>query len=106
MTAAIEFERATLLVLDVQNDIVAATPDVEPVLANMERVLAAVRDRGLPISYATVSFRDDYSDAPWQTHPLYKMVREYKMVLANTPGGRFTRLSLRSTTSLYSIRPV
>jgi len=87
MTAAIEFRRATLLVLDVENDIVAATPDVEPVLLNMQRVLAAVRDRGLPISYVTVSFRDDYSDAPWKTHPLYQMVREYKMVLASTPGG-------------------
>jgi nicotinamidase-related amidase len=83
----IEFGRTAVLVLDVQNDIVAATPDVEPVLDNMQRVLAAVRGRGLPITYVTVSFREDYADAPWKTHPLYQMVREYKMVLTGTPGG-------------------
>jgi len=87
MSADVQLGRAALLVLDVQNDIVAATPDVEPVLSNMQRALAAGRARGLPISYVTVSFRGDYSDAPWKTHPLYQMVREHRMVLANGIGG-------------------
>jgi nicotinamidase-related amidase len=71
-----------------ENDIVAATPNVEPVLNNVNRVLDTARDKSVSVVYVTVSFTEGYPDAPVKTHPLYQMVSENRMVLAAESGGQ------------------
>ncbi len=87
MTLELDPRRTAVLPLDFQNDIVALTPNVEPILENAKRVLDAARDQDAAVVYVTVSFTEGYPDAPVKTHPLYKMVSENRMVLAAESGG-------------------
>ncbi len=86
MTIELDSRRTAVLPLDVQNDIVAMTPNVEPILNNVKSVVDAARGRDVPVVYVTVSFTEGYPDAPVKTHPLYKMVRENRLVLAAGSG--------------------
>ncbi len=86
MTLELEPRRTAVLPLDFQNDIVALTPNVEPILENAKRVLDAARDQDAAVVYVTVSFTEGYPDAPVKTHPLYQMVSENRMVLAAGSG--------------------
>ncbi len=86
MTLELDPRRTAVLPLDVQNDIVAMTPNVEPILNNVKSVVDAARGRDVPVVYVTVSFTEGYPDAPVKTHPLYKMVRENRLVLAAGSG--------------------
>jgi nicotinamidase-related amidase len=86
MTLELDPRRTAVLPLDVQNDIVAMTPNVEPILNNVKSVLDAARDGKVPVAYVTVSFTEGYPDAPVKTHPLYQMVSENRMVLAAGSG--------------------
>ncbi len=88
MTLELDPRRTAVLPLDLQNDIVAATPNVEPILKNVNSVLDSARDRKVPVVYVTVSFTEGYPDAPVKTHPLYQMVSENRMVLAAESGGQ------------------
>ncbi|MDP7343925.1 MAG: isochorismatase family cysteine hydrolase [Alphaproteobacteria bacterium] len=86
MTLELDPRRTAVLPLDVQNDIVAMTPNVEPILNNVKSVVDAARGRDVPVVYVTVSFTEGYPDAPVKTHPLYKMVSENCLVLAAGSG--------------------
>ena len=86
MTLELDPRRTAVLPLDVQNDIVAMTPNVEPILNNVKSVVYAARGRDVPVVYVTVSFTEGYPDAPVKTHPLYKMVSENRLVLAAGSG--------------------
>jgi nicotinamidase-related amidase len=86
MTLELDPRRTAVLPLDVQNDIVAMTPNVEPILNNVKSVVDAARGRDVPVVYVTVSFTEGYPDAPVKTHPLYKMVSENRLVLAAGSG--------------------
>ncbi len=87
MTLELDPRRTAVLPLDFQNDIVALTPNVEPILENVKSVLDAARDQNVAVVYITVSFTEGYPDAPVKTHPLYRMVSENQMVLAAKSGG-------------------
>ena len=85
MALSIDPRRTAILAMDLQNDIVNATPTGAQVLANIRRVLEAGRQKQVPIVYVTVSFRDDYSDAPG-AHPLFQMVKQNAMLRTGTSG--------------------
>ena len=85
MVLSIDPKRTAILAMDLQNDIVNATPTGLQVLANIRRALEAGRQKQVPIVYITVSFRDDYGDAPG-AHPLFQMVKQNAMLRAGTPG--------------------
>jgi nicotinamidase-related amidase len=87
MALSIDPARTAILPMDLQNDIVAGTPNVEPILANIAQVLQVGRQKQVPIVYVTVSFHEDYRDAPLNS-PLYQMVKEHNMVRAGTPGAQ------------------
>ena len=91
MTLELDPRRTAVLPLDVQNDIVAMTPNVEPILNNVKSVVDAARGRDVPVVYVTVSFTEGYPDAPVKTHPLYKMVSENRLVLAAGSGAEERR---------------
>lgn len=86
---ALDFDprRTAVLALDLQNDIVGAITDIDAVLKNTNKVLATARDARVPVVYVTVSFTDGYPDAPVDTHPLYKLVRDNRMVMSSESGG-------------------
>ena len=85
MALSIDPKRTAILAMDLQNDIVNATPTGTQVLANIRRVLEAGRQKQVPIVYITVSFRDDYRDAP-VAHPLFQMVKQNAMLRVGTSG--------------------
>ena len=88
MTLELDPRRTTVLPLDFQNFQVAASPNVEPVLKNANEVLDAARAQNVPVVYVTVSFTKGYADAPVQTHPLYQMVSENRVLLAGESDGQ------------------
>ncbi|MFQ5899087.1 MAG: cysteine hydrolase family protein [Candidatus Methylomirabilia bacterium] len=87
MALTLDAKRTAVLAMDLQNDIVNATPGVEEkkVLANIRHVLDQGRRKQTPIIYITVSFRPDYRDAPGAS-PLFQMVRQNSMLRAGTAG--------------------
>ena len=87
MALSIDPARTAILPMDLQNDIVGATPNVEPVLASIGQVLQAARQKHIPIVYITVSFHQDYRDIP-ANHPLFQMVKQNNMIRASTPGAQ------------------
>lgn len=87
MALTLDLKRTAVLAMDLQNDIVSATPGVAEtkVLPNIRRVLDVSRRKQVPVIHITVSFRSDYRDAPGAS-PLFQMVRQNKMLRAGTPG--------------------
>ena len=85
MALDIDLFRTAILAMDFQNDIVGGTPNVEPVLDNARLVLDAGRRKQLPIIYITVSFRQDYGDAP-SSSPLFQMIQQNGIIQVGTPG--------------------
>lgn len=86
MALTLDPRRTAVLPLDLQNDIVVATPGpVEAVLDNIARVLDAARKKRIPVVHVTVALRADYRDMP-QAHPLFASLRESKTLVAGTPG--------------------
>ncbi len=85
MVLSIDPKRTAILAMDLQNEIVNATPNGVQVLANVRRVLEAGRQKRVAVLYITVSFRSDYRDAPI-AQPLFQMVRQAAMLRAGTPG--------------------
>jgi nicotinamidase-related amidase len=59
-------ERTAILLLDVQNDLVAITPGIRQnrVLENIAAVLRAGRKAGAGIIHITASVRGDFRDIP------------------------------------------
>lgn len=87
MALSIDPKRTAILALDLQNDIVTATPGVaeKKILPTIGQVLEAGRRKQVPVIHITVSFRPDYRDAP-AASPLFQMVRQNSMLRAGTPG--------------------
>jgi len=87
MALTMELKRTAVLAMDLQNDIVNATPGVgeKKILANIRRVLDSSRRKQVPVIHITVSFRPDYRDAP-AASPLFQMVRQNRMLGAGTAG--------------------
>lgn len=88
MTLDLDPRRSAVLALDLQNDIIEAITDVDAVLEKAKQTLDAARSANVPVVYVTVSFSEGYPDAPVNTHPLYKLVSENRMVLASESGSR------------------
>lgn len=85
MALEIDPKRTAVLALDLQNELVNATPGGSQVLVQVRRVLEVARRRAIPIIHITVSFRADYRDLPVAS-PLFATVRDNTMLCAGTPG--------------------
>lgn len=73
MAFSLDPKRCAFLAMDFQHDILAMTPQPreKDLLGTVKHVLDATRHTRAAIIYITVSFRDDYADAP--THsPLFQ----------------------------------
>ncbi|MBI2371387.1 MAG: cysteine hydrolase [Deltaproteobacteria bacterium] len=87
MALMLDLKRTAVLAMDLQNDIVNATPGIgeKKVLANIRQVLDRARQQQVAVVHITVSFRGDYRDAPGAS-PLFQMVRQNGMLRAGTAG--------------------
>jgi nicotinamidase-related amidase len=87
MKLRIEARRTAILVLDVQNDLVKATPRVreERILENIAAVIAAARRRRAPVIHVTASVRADFLDIP-RDNPLWDGLRKSRQLISGTKG--------------------
>jgi nicotinamidase-related amidase len=80
-------KRCAVMAMDFQNEILGMTPHYREknLLGTVKRVLDAARNTGAAIVYITVSFRDDYADAP--AHALLFQEEKARGVMkAGSPG--------------------
>lgn len=81
---ALEPTRTALLVLDVQNDIVANyVTDGGALLVRLERLISAARRRGIAVVYVVVGFRCGYPEAR-NSH--YAPVRQMRRLVIGSAG--------------------
>jgi nicotinamidase-related amidase len=87
MALTLDPERCAFLAMDYQNEILAMTPQYRErhLLETVKAVLDAARHTGAAIVYITVSFRDDYADAPAHS-PLFQDEKAKGMMKAGSPG--------------------
>ena len=87
MPIMLDPKRTAFIAMDFQNDILGMTPNYleANLLGNVKNVLDLGRRKGAPIIYITVSFRDDYADAPAQC-PLFQGVKAGGVLKAGSPG--------------------
>ena len=87
MALTLDPKRCAVLVMDFQHDILEATPGARgtPLLENVARVLDAARRAEATVIYVTVSFRDDYADAPPHV-PLFQEEKVRGVMKAGSPG--------------------
>jgi nicotinamidase-related amidase len=73
--------------MDFQHDILAVTPQYREkhLLETVTRVLDAARHTSATIVYITVSFRDDYADAPAHS-PLFQAEKARGVMKVGSPG--------------------
>jgi gluconolactonase len=73
--------------MDFQHDILAVTPQYREkhLLETVTRVLDAARHTSATIVYITVSFRDDYADAPAHS-PLFQAEKAHGVMKVGSPG--------------------
>jgi nicotinamidase-related amidase len=82
----IEPNRAALLVMDFQAEIVARVPDqAPPALERAAGVLAAARQAKLPIIYVVVGFRPGYPELS-PRNPNYERITQSKSFVVDPPG--------------------
>jgi nicotinamidase-related amidase len=87
MALTLDPKRCAVLAMDFQHEILAMTPTSREtnLLGTVKRVLDAARHTSATIVYITVSFRDDYADAP--THaPLFQQEKARGVMKAGSPG--------------------
>jgi gluconolactonase len=87
MALALDPTRCAFLAMDFQYDILAVTPHYreKDLLGKVKRVLDTARHSGATVVYITVSFRDDYADAP--THsPLFQDEKARGVMKAGSAG--------------------
>jgi nicotinamidase-related amidase len=79
--------RCAVLAMDFQLDILAMTPHhcEKALLGTVKRVLDAARSASATIVFITVSFRDDYADAPAHA-PLFQAEKARGVMKAGSPG--------------------
>jgi nicotinamidase-related amidase len=87
MALTLDPERCAFLAMDYQNEILAMTPQYRKkhLLETVKAVLDAARHTGAAVVYITVSFRDDYADAPAHS-PLFQDEKAKGMMKAGSPG--------------------
>ena len=87
MALALDAKRTAFMAMDFQNDILGMTPNYREthLLGTVKNILDLGRRKGAPVIYVTVSFRDDYADAPAQC-PLFQGVKAGGVLKAGSPG--------------------
>jgi nicotinamidase-related amidase len=87
MALTLNPERCAFMAMDYQNEILAMTPRYREkhLIETVKAVLDAARRASAAIVYITVSFRDDYADAPAHS-PLFQDERAKGMMKAGSPG--------------------
>jgi nicotinamidase-related amidase len=87
MALTLDPKRCAVMAMDFQNDILGMTPQYREknLLGTAKRVLDAARHTGAVIVYITVSFRDDYADAPAHS-PLFQDEKARGVMKADSPG--------------------
>ena len=87
MALTLDPKRCAVLAMDFQNEILGMTPQYREkhLLGTVKRVLDAARPTGAMIVYITVSFRDDYADAPAHS-PLFQDEKARGVMKAGSPG--------------------
>ena len=87
MKPRIDSKRAAVLVLDVQNDLVRATPRIREnrVLEHIAAVMSAARRRKVPVIHITASVRGDFLDIP-RDNPLWDGLRKSRQLIFGTRG--------------------
>jgi biuret amidohydrolase len=87
MTLMLDPRRCAFLAMDFQHDILAVTPQYREkhLLETVTRVLDAARHTSATIVYITVSFRDDYADAPAHS-PLFQAEKARGVMKVGSPG--------------------
>jgi nicotinamidase-related amidase len=87
MALTLDPTRCGVLAMDFQHDILATTPHYREkhVLETVSRVLDAARRAGATVIHVTVSFRDDYADAPPHV-PLFQEEKARGVMKASSPG--------------------
>ena len=80
-------KRCAVMAMDFQNDILETTPNYREkhLLETVSRVLNTARHAGAAVVYITVSFRDDYADAPAHV-PLFQEEKAKGVMKAGSPG--------------------
>jgi biuret amidohydrolase len=87
MTLVLDPRRCAFLAMDFQQDILAVTPQYREkhLLETVTRVLDAARHTSATVIYITVSFRDDYADAPAHS-PLFQAEKARGVMKVGSPG--------------------
>ena len=87
MALTLNPKRCAVLAMDFQNDILETTPNYREkhLLETVSRVLNAARRAGATVIHVTVSFRDDYADAPPHV-PLFQEEKSKGVMKAGSPG--------------------
>jgi nicotinamidase-related amidase len=87
MALTLDPKRCAVMAMDFQNEILGKTPNYREknLLGTVKRVLDAARHIGTAIVYLTVSFRDDYADAPAHS-PLFQEEKSKGVMKAGSPG--------------------
>jgi ureidoacrylate peracid hydrolase len=87
MALTLDPKRCAVMAMDFQHEILAMTPKAREthLLGTVKRVLDAARRTSATIVYITVSFRDDYADAPAHS-PLFHAEKARGVMKAGSPG--------------------
>jgi nicotinamidase-related amidase len=87
MALTLDPKRCAVLAMDYQNEILGLTPQhrEKNLLGTVKRVLDAARYTSATVIYITVSFRDDYADAPAHS-PLFQDEKARGVMKAGSPG--------------------
>jgi ureidoacrylate peracid hydrolase len=87
MAFTLDPKRCAVLAMDYQNEILGMTPHhrEKNLLGTVKRVLDAARHASATVIYITVSFRDDYADAPAHS-PLFQDEKARGVMKAGSPG--------------------
>jgi nicotinamidase-related amidase len=87
MALTLDPKRCAFMAMDFQNEILGMTPNYREknLLGTVKNVLDAARRKNAVIVYITVSFRDDYADAPAHS-PLFQDEKARGVMKAGSPG--------------------
>ena len=87
MALTLDPKRCAFMAMDYQNEILGMTPNYREknLLGTVNSVLDAARHKRAAIIYITVSFRDDYADAPAHS-PLFQDEKARGVMKAGSPG--------------------
>jgi ureidoacrylate peracid hydrolase len=87
MALTLDPKRCAFIAMDYQNEILRMTPHYREknLLGTVKSVLDAARRKNAAIIYITVSFRDDYADAPAHS-PLFQDEKARGVMKASSPG--------------------